>query len=158
MKFITMINLFLFIILTVSSVIVTHNFTVPISVGPQKLDENVSIGTPEEFTISIKDTGLGIPFDSDQLNLRYKVNGLNGTWFKQPNGSSLESLTTKLAIGEAEFIQVTLNVSKDTIPGKYDGVILLLDSKSDSDDRPYKIIQTSLKINRPASNVIGTGK
>jgi hypothetical protein len=145
-KVITIINLIFLIILILISIKVTPDFFVPIGVQPQKIDENVSIETPKIFSISIRNIG------QSQMNLSYVLNGFDKNWLQQQNGSSLESLTTELKKSDVAFIQVTIDIPNGTIPGKYDGEILIKDNKSTLDDRPYNMIQMSLKINEPVPN------
>jgi hypothetical protein len=147
------INIFFLILLIFFSSVISYLYITPISVDPQNLNENVSINNPENFTIAIKNTNPYFPLVSGSVILKYKINGLNVAWLKSNNSSLLESQTTSIKRGKTEFVQVTIDVQEDTIPGKYNGEILILDNNSQSDDQPYKIIQTSLIINKPASNI-----
>jgi len=151
---ITTLNIIFLFLMIFSSSIVSYSYITPISVDPQKLSENVSINNPEKFTIAIKNTNPWFPIVSGSLILKYKINGFDASWLKL-NNALLESTTTKIARGETEFVQITIDVSNDTIPpGTYNGEILILNNEIPSDDQPYKIIQTSLKINKPPSNMM----
>lgn len=119
---------------------------VPFSVDPLELNKNVTIGTSENFTISIKNTGINWWIWNSTQELDYKINGLNETWI------NADGLKTSLSDHEIKFIQIEINVRDGTIPGKYNGEILL-----SSDRWPMSLlnskwkqrIKTSLIIDKP---------
>lgn len=108
------------------------------SVEPREIDENVTIGIKTNLTLSIKHIGL----PQYSVNLEYDVDGINKSWIKLPNEAP------PLKPNEIEFVGLTVDIPNGTIPGRYNGNILV---KASSDQQAIK---TSLNVIEAVSNEV----
>lgn len=111
---------------------------IPFSIDPHELNENISIGTPANFTILlIKNTGFNFSFLNYDQHFDYELNGLNETWL------DAKGFDTDLKAGDNKFIPINISAPEGTTPGRYNGEIILRSNLSKTNSWPMSWIRRS---------------